>query len=989
MERNQIFILAAGHNKKINMPCSLWSLSNETSILDWQLNTFKSLFPDQRITIIIGYKFQEITKKYQNLDFQLSLNWKKNNALQTFLDINCDLSSSCTLMYGDTVFHSHSLSEFKNNDQDVIIGIDSNWKKRFDGRTKKDMMKAENFKLNKIDVEYTGLIKFSPKVLKYIFKNKKLLSGKNFIFLIKELIQQNFKIKFVNLNNSWAEMNDQNDLAQFILGTKSDTLKRLRTKVSKSIICDQLSLDYEDWKVNKKNCLLSINNKFPKKQLIIRSSASDEDSWVKSNAGSYKSVANINADSSEKLSIAIDEVFNSYKKDKLNSEVLIQPYIFDIKIAGVIFTCDLNTGAPYYVINYDEDSALTDSVTSGKSKNNKTFFFFKNARRNIKETDPLIKKIINAASEIEQILGYYKLDIEFAIDKDNKIYTFQVRPITVKHNNQHNYSELSTLLNNAQKQYKEWQKPPKHILGDKTVFSTMTDWNPAEIIGLHPNPLALSLYTNLITNDSWAKQRCEFGYRNTRPSPLVHNFCSQPYVDCRAVLNSFIPSKIPDKIAEKIVNDYIDMLVEQPNLHDKVEFDIAFTIWTPLFNVESQKRFKHRRSRIEDIKLLGLELKKITSKTLLTFDKKKFSTIFLKDNLKNIIESDLNTVDKIYNLLHDCREYGINIFAHAARLGFISITLIKTMVTMGVITRDRADNFQASIKTVASDYIEARKNPKNKIKDLIKEFGHLRPGTYDINNLAYWEQPNKYFNKIKQISKVMRNDNFKFDSVELEKINKFAKQFDKNLSSKKLINFLKHTIQLREEIKFEFTKYISLSLDMLVEFGKKELKISRKKLGFLTFEDISLLRIGNINYELIKKSIENREELFFQSSLAKLPDFISCETNFYMFSQEVSRANYISNKSITNELIFVENYIKTNKKNIILAIPNADPGYDWIFSIQLSGLITMYGGANSHMAIRCAELKIPAAIGVGEKIYNSLSEGLLFLDCANGIIKNV
>jgi len=108
-----------------------------------------------------------------------------------------------------------------------------------------------------------------------------------------------------------------------------------------------------------------------------------------------------------------------------------------------------------------------------------------------------------------------------------------------------------------------------------------------------------------------------------------------------------------------------------------------------------------------------------------------------------------------------------------------------------------------------------------------------------------------------------------------------------------------------------------------------------------------------------------------------------------MFFQEVSRANYISNKSITNELIFVENYIKTNKKNIILAIPNADPGYDWIFSIQLSGLITMYGGANSHMAIRCAELKIPAAIGVGEKIYNSLSEGLLFLDCANGIIKNV
>ena len=31
---------------------------------------------------------------------------------------------------------------------------------------------------------------------------------------------------------------------------------------------------------------------------------------------------------------------------------------------GVIFTHELNTGAPYYVINYDDKSGSTDSVTS-------------------------------------------------------------------------------------------------------------------------------------------------------------------------------------------------------------------------------------------------------------------------------------------------------------------------------------------------------------------------------------------------------------------------------------------------------------------------------------------------------------------------------------------------------------------------------------------------------------------------------------------------
>ena len=86
-------------------------------------------------------------------------------------------------------------------------------------------------------------------------------------------------------------------------------------------------------------------------------------------------------------------------------------------------------------------------------------------------------------------------------------------------------------------------------------------------------------------------------------------------------------------------------------------------------------------------------------------------------------------------------------------------------------------------------------------------------------------------------------------------------------------------------------------------------------------------------------------------------------------------------------------FIKSNKKNSIngkiVAIPNADPGFDWIFSHNIAGLITQYGGANSHMAIRCAELGIPAAIGIGDKQYEGLHEGRLMLDCEKGLLKYV
>ena len=74
-------------------------------------------------------------------------------------------------------------------------------------------------------------------------------------------------------------------------------------------------------------------------------------------------------------------------------------------------------------------------------------------------------------------------------------------------------------------------------------------------------------------------------------------------------------------------------------------------------------------------------------------------------------------------------------------------------------------------------------------------------------------------------------------------------------------------------------------------------------------------------------------------------------------------------------------------KNNIVAIENADPGFDWIFSKRIKGLITKYGGVNSHMAIRCAEFGIPAAIGCGEQRFESLlSKDKIILDCGSGVI---
>ena len=85
----------------------------------------------------------------------------------------------------------------------------------------------------------------------------------------------------------------------------------------------------------------------------------------------------------------------------------------------------------------------------------------------------------------------------------------------------------------------------------------MPDWNPAEIIGIKPKNLALSLYKELITDHIWAKNRQRYGFKEISSHHLMTTFFGTPYIDVRVDFNSWIPNELSKTISEKLVNTYL------------------------------------------------------------------------------------------------------------------------------------------------------------------------------------------------------------------------------------------------------------------------------------------------------------------------------------------------------------------------------------------------------------------------------------------------
>ena len=755
------------------------------------------------------------------------------------------------------------------------------------------------------------------------------------------------------------------------LNNKAETLKKL--SLNKSFIPKLKIYKIENFIKNTKKTVNDIKSNF-KSKIAIRSSSKNEDQSNRSNAGKFKSYLNINPKNVEEVESKIFDIIKSYKKNINSGHFFVQEMVKDISISGVVLTRNLENYVRCFNVNYYSGTDSTN-VTSGK-KGSKNLIYFENSKHKINNK---FKDLIKSVNEIKTKTKNNELDIEFIIDKKKKIHILQVRNLIIPKIFINKKNDELIILNKLEKKLKKLKKEHYSLYGKTTFFGVMPDWNPAEIIGIKPKPLALSLYKELITDHVWSKNRKIYGYRDLSQFNLMTTFYGTPYIDIRIDFNSWIPRTLPENISNKLVNFYLKTFKKNKFLHDKIEFEVVFTCLT----FSTKKKIDQRLQNFfttKEKKLLINSLTKINKIALTQIDKDLAIVEELKVKQKLINNSSLYYIDKIYWLVEDCKKFGTLPFAGLARCGFISTEILNSFVEEKIFTEDDKLNFLASVKTITSEISEGLSKNKD---SFIKKYGHLRPGTYEISSLNYKDNFKNYFYNYKNKTN-KRNYKFIFTKIQKEQINKFIKKNKIYRNFDELILFIRKSIKYREYSKFIFTKSIDMIFQNLEKFGKKY-SIKKNDLSFIKIFDMLELYSsisGTESIKDIKKKINKNKREYIQNKNIILPDVIISGKDLFIQNQENSRINFISNKIVTSMIIEYDKQKLTENLNGIICIESADPGYDFLFTKNIKGLVTKYGGQNSHMAIRCAELNLPALIGVGEQIYNKIIDNKsIKIDC--------
>jgi len=456
---------------------------------------------------------------------------------------------------------------------------------------------------------------------------------------------------------------------------------------------------------------------------------------------------------------------------------------------------------------------------------------------------------------------------------------------------------------------------------------------------------------------------------------------------------SLTPASIDLALANRLVEDRILALQENPALHDKVEFELLLT--TP--DVASLDRFQclvDRGFNSSEVQELARQLGQLTSAAITNHD------YYCKADIRStdavvawcstsqfaVSSDDPNSLlDFANRALTKCANEGVIPFSRQARLAFMAQEMLGQFVTAGVLEQNWLDQWWQHLGTVALDVSTAiRSVCAGQITrtEFDAKFGHLRARTYDIRCPRY-----DHVSELACPVKPKPTERVSLPPLPAKAAVAISGHLERAgipHGAEEFFSFVSKVFQGRETTKFGFTRVLSDALEAIAKAGLI-VGFAREDLAFLKLEELFVPREVKVAREFWRFAIEDGKTRWAASQHLSLPGVLFSADDLIAVRHRIGQPNFVTECVVAGEVVFLADpspFAHGDLKHKIVAVEAADPGLDWLFAFPIAGLVTKYGGALSHMAVRCAEFGIPAAIGCGEHTFKKILEtGRLSLNC--------
>jgi len=767
---------------------------------------------------------------------------------------------------------------------------------------------------------------------------------------------------------------------------KAEVLADMRGRLRRAEVPALVHFSVGEWRRERSVVIRRIRDALAVDRVAVRSSALDEDRPERSQAGRYRSILDV-ANEPAQLAAAIDRVAAALGKS-VDNRVLVQEMATDVVASGVIATDDPATGGPYYVIEYDE-SGRTDTVTAGLINPRAAVVFRGMRLRDVRSR--ATRHLLGVTREIERAAVGRPLEIEFAVGRSGDVAVLQARPLTTVHRGPAATRRIATALAGVADAVTAANRPHPMLAGSRTILGQMPDWNPAELIGPHPAPLAVSLFRDLITDRVWQQARAAMSYQPVPGVALMVLLAGRPYIDVRASFNSLLPANLPSRVATALVDAWLERLDSHPELHDKVELEVAQTAMDFSF-ATSVRASCASVIRGRDLAAFADALRRVTMRAVTSA---KRGTLAAALATAERVPSDDerspvgDLLRRAFRLLDTCRRRGTLPFATVARHAFIAEALLRSAVARGALASDRLDDFRRSLVTVARSFtcdVAATAAGRLSERQLLAHYGHLRPGSFDVTSPRYDSRSGLLGAAPRALEPIVP---FVLCTAERAALDALLREAGIMVEARDLVRYAGAAITGRERVKFLFTRPLSASLECFATWGAA-LGLTRDDVAHLTLDDLRpwLARSRRAAAMELHRLVDQRRTIIAAERPIRLSALIRGVDDLYELPMLPTLPTFVTTRVATARPSCLDGRARASVDRRIVCIEHADPGFDWIFCRRIAGLVTRFGGGNSHMAIRCHELAVPAAIGVGEELFARLERAsLIELRCGERIVR--